>query len=640
MISRPFLIATAGHVDHGKSTLVQALTGTDPDRWAEEQARGITIDLGFAVRQEGARLYALVDVPGHERFVHNMLAGVGCLDAVLLVIAADESIMPQTREHALALHFLQVSHVIVVLSKTDLVDDEMLALVHEELDEWLPAFGWRNAPRVAFAKDDPDALTAVVQQLAEIQKRPMPPEHRARFAVDRVFSAEGSGTVVTGVMERGSLAAEDEVLREDGAEALRIRRLQMHGASVNRVEERGRAALNLTRVHVREIHRGHLLTQAPAPYASKWLLVRLSLFSDAWAPSNKHKFHLHFLSRRQLARLLWCEGDLAMLALDDPAGFWLADRGLIRDHSPLTIVAGFEVLHPYPPLAKRRAVLSRLKPDTLPTLSRPIDKHTFLAWWRWVGPLEPSLIERTHLWRLLGVTVPTDWLAAWKAVETHRWVTQAFWRESRTALTRLLQTLHEQHPYRPWLDRQVCLAAARTADILPALLPLLLTELETDGLIRTRGDRLQLTAFSPSWQEDDLRRLATFLAALDPGTGILDVRRLKERKQTMDIEQWLHREGYLVWLTTDLMMDVAKIHQIKKVLATQFPEDGLTVQTLKALFGFSRKPAIPLLEWMDHAGWTRREGEFRHWLNPEQTPPNLSPTLADLQTSTKTAPKP
>ncbi|CAM2008550.1 selenocysteine-specific translation elongation factor [Acanthopleuribacter pedis] len=630
MTPTPLLIATAGHVDHGKSALVHSLTGTDPDRWAEEQQRGITIDLGFAARVEGTRLYSFVDVPGHERFVHNMLAGVGCLDAALLVIAADESIMPQTREHALALHFLRVPHVIIVLTKVDLVDEEMLALVHEELDDWLPDFGWEKAPRLGFSKVQPETHQRLRQVLGEVPKRSGRPHGQARFAVDRVFSADGSGTVVTGVMERGVLAVEDELVRDADGEPLRVRRIQMHGAEVDQVSERGRAALNLTRIHYRDAHRGDLLTAAPAPYPSKFLLVRLTDFDPDWAPGIKHRLHLHFLSRRQQARLLWREGSLAMLALEQPAGYWLFDRGLIRDHSPLAIVAGFEVLHPNPAHTKRRAVRDRLATTEIPLLATPTDAITFAAWWRWIAALENAVIEQAHVHRLWGLRVPVEWAADWVVLDARHWVTRDLWQQTKTRFHELLARHHQQHSYRTWLDRETCIAAAKAAGMAPELLPKTISSLEARGILTVAGDRLRLTDFKPGWRPEDRRRLEAFLAAWDPENGTLDLRHLKHaRKQTADIEQWLHRIGCLVWLTPDLMIDVAKLHAVKQRMAADHGDTPLTVQTLKASFGFSRKLAIPLLEWMDHAGWTRREDTHRVWLHPSLAPPTR--TLAMIR---------
>ncbi len=612
----PFLVATAGHVDHGKSALVQALTGTNPDRWAEEKARGITIDLGFAACRHRDRTYSFVDVPGHERFVHNMLAGVGCLDAALLVIAADESIMPQTREHAIALHFLRVPRVVVILSKVDSVDADMLALVHEELDAWLPQFGWDNAPRVPFSKHQPATCSEVLAALAALPKTPPTIGEVARFAVDRVFAADGAGTVVTGVMTRGALVAEDPLWLARDEAPLRLRRLQIHGTEVTQVPERSRAALNLARIHYSALHRGDTLTAQPAPYLTKFLLVRLTLFVEDWSPGPKHQCHLHFLSRHRLARLLWRHDGLAMLALDQPADFWVMDRGLLRDQSPLTLVAGFEVIHPYPPESKRRALLRRLT-GALPASSN--GAVWFRQWWHWAQGLEPSVVlTRSQILRLWGRGPSAEDVADWVALDSECWVTKAVWKNAEVLVLQVLEEAHRTAPFRAWLDWQSIAATLHQQGLAPLLLDRVSAALHQQAQIYVSGDRVGLVGRQPVWSLSDRRRLAQFLSAYDAASGVLDVRLLgRARKQTADLELWLHRSGCLVWLSPDLMIAAETLYQIQHRLAQDLDRDGLTVQQLKAWFGLSRKTAIPLLEWMDHNGWTRREGDHRLWLQPD-----------------------
>lgn len=627
-MTQPFLVATAGHVDHGKSALVQALTGTNPDRWAEEKVRGITIDLGFAACRHENRTYAFVDVPGHERFVHNMLAGVGCLDAALLVIAADESVMPQTREHATALHFLRVPRVVVILSKVDCVDAEMLALVHEELDAWLPQFGWDEAARVPFSKHQPATCTAVLAALAKLPKTAPAVGQVTRFAVDRVFAADGAGTVVTGVTTRGALATEEPLWLSRDDTPLRLRRLQIHGAEVTQVPERSRAAINLARIHYSALRRGDTLTSQPAPYTTKFLLVRLTLFDEDWAPGPKHRFHLHFLSRHVQARLLWRQDDLAMLALDQPADFWVLDRGLLRDLSPLTLVAGFEVMHPHPPESKRRAVLRRLT-GVLPADTN--NKDWGCRWWRWAQKLAPSVITRTLVLRWWGRAPSAADVADWVALDADHWVTQARWSEAEVLVLQVLEAGHREAPYRAWLDWQNISATLQKKGLTDLLLERICAGLQQRAQIYIRADRVGLCGREPRWSLADRRRLAQFLSAYDAVSGVLDIRLLaRARKQTADLEHWLHRCGYFVWLSPDLMIAAETLYRIQHRLARDLDERGLSVQQLKAWFGFSRKTAIPLLEWMDHAGWTRREGDVRLWLQPDLVAPDPAWAMAPL----------
>lgn len=271
----PILIATAGHVDHGKSTLVQTLTDTDPDRWAEEKERGITIDLGYAHMQLEDRTFSFVDVPGHEKFIHNMLAGIGSIDAVLFVIAADESIMPQTREHALALRYLDVEQIAVVLTKVDLVDEDLLELLDLELAEWLEEQGWADVPVARFSSKQPETHTAVLDLLSAFNKKVPLAGQAFRMSVDRVFTSPGSGTVVTGTVDRGSLSLADEVVIQPHGASSRIRQIQLHGERVEQVGPHSRAALNLGDMHYKDMGRGDTIYRSLAPENHRRLLVRL-----------------------------------------------------------------------------------------------------------------------------------------------------------------------------------------------------------------------------------------------------------------------------------------------------------------------------------------------------------------------------
>ena len=390
----PLLIATAGHVDHGKSTLVRSLTGVDPDRWAEEKARGITIDLGYAHMTHGARTYSFVDVPGHEKFIHNMLAGIGSIDGVLMIIAADESIMPQTREHARALAFLGVPNVAVVLTKTDLVDEELLDLVHMEVDEFCAEFGWQDAPRVGFSARRAETAEAVLSVLAGFEKQDRDPRGSARLSVDRVFTSPGSGTVVTGTTERGTVRRGDKLTLLPGEVTVRVRQLQQHGVEVEEVGPHARAALNLSGAHYKDIHRGDQLHGGLEPLPSTTLLVRLTRFEQDWSPSAKHQIHFHHLAARLMGRLLWSQDDLAAVALEQPYAFQALDKGLIRDGSPTRVLAGFEVLHPRLHPAKRGKVRH--------LLDDPPAAGDLLAWQRWFLAHQKEGTDLNQLRRLCG----------------------------------------------------------------------------------------------------------------------------------------------------------------------------------------------------------------------------------------------
>ncbi|NCC31971.1 MAG: selenocysteine-specific translation elongation factor, partial [Chloroflexia bacterium] len=287
-----FVVGTAGHVDHGKSTLVKALTGIDPDRWEEEQRRQMTIDLGFAwLTLPSGRRVSVVDVPGHERFIKNMLAGVGGLDAALLIIAADESLMPQTREHLAILDLLDVRHGVVVLTKADLVDAEWLALVREEVTSELAGTSLAEAPLVAVSAQTGAGLDQLRQTLEQVLQS-LPPRAKAdgipRLPVDRSFTIGGFGTVVTGTLRDGPLRVGDEVVVLPSGLTGRIRGLQIHYDKVEVVAPGTRVAVNLAGIHHSEVKRGDVLVPPGALQPTRLIDLHLRVLPDAPGPLEQN----------------------------------------------------------------------------------------------------------------------------------------------------------------------------------------------------------------------------------------------------------------------------------------------------------------------------------------------------------------
>ncbi len=363
--ARPFVLGTAGHVDHGKSTLVQALTGIDPDRLAEEKARAMTIDLGFAwLTLPSGREVSIVDVPGHERFIKNMLAGVGGIDAALLVIAADEGPMPQTDEHLAILDLLQVQHGLVVLTKADLVDDEWLDLVHEEVRERIASTALRDAPVVpvsAVTGAGLDGLRTAIDRVLDAVPPPLS-AGRPRLPIDRVFTVAGFGTVVTGTLVGGELATGQELRLLPANQPVRVRGLQAHKTSVARVQPGSRVAANLGGVAVNEIRRGDVLAPAGGLAPSLRLDVRLALLPAAEVELTQNDAIDLFIGASELParvtlldrdRLAPGEAGLVQLRLSASVAVLKGDRFIVRRPSPSQTIGGGEVLDPAPVRHKR-----------------------------------------------------------------------------------------------------------------------------------------------------------------------------------------------------------------------------------------------------------------------------------------------
>src|SRR5215472_12680124 len=370
---KSIIIGTAGHIDHGKTALVKALTGIDADRLEEEKRRGITIDLGFAhlemTAANGEKLrLGFIDVPGHERFVRNMLAGVGGIDLVLLVIAADESIKPQTREHFEICRLLSIPRGITVITKSDLVDEETLSVVRLEIEDFVRGSFLDSArsPMVAVSSLKGAGLEELKHEIARLAAEIPARDSDAlfRLPIDRVFVMKGFGAVVTGTLIAGKIGKEEEVEVFPARKRVRVRGVQVHGASAEQATAGQRTALNLAGVQVEELERGMTLAAPGQLGASQKFEVQISLLKDAKALKDRARVHLHAFASETIAEVTLHEGSalkpggmaLAQLRVADPLLLLPGDRAILRQFSPVITIGGAVVLDAFP--------LPRQKKDT------------------------------------------------------------------------------------------------------------------------------------------------------------------------------------------------------------------------------------------------------------------------------------
>jgi selenocysteine-specific elongation factor len=374
---RHIVIGTAGHIDHGKSTLVQALTGIDPDRLKEEKARGITIDLGFAHCQIGETRIAFVDVPGHERFVRNMLAGATGIDAVVLVVAADESVMPQTREHFAICRLLGVGAGVVALTKCDAADDELIAIARAEVRELIAGSFLEGAAIVEVSAKTGRGLDALRDALVQVAATQAPARARdaegpMRLPIDRAFSMKGFGTVVTGTLVSGSVRVEDEIDLLPAGRRVRVRGLQVHGERVRDAHSGQRVAANLDGVETAEIQRGDLLATPDAFALTSTCDVTLDLLAEAKPLTHDTRVRVHHGTREALARISLVDPRMApgsrahaRMRLEAPMIMTRGDRFVLRAYSPMVTIGGGSVLDPHPPRSALRTPTARARFTTL-----------------------------------------------------------------------------------------------------------------------------------------------------------------------------------------------------------------------------------------------------------------------------------
>jgi selenocysteine-specific elongation factor len=649
------VIGTAGHVDHGKSALVLALTGTDPDRLAEEKARGMTIDLGFAwTTLPSGREVGFVDVPGHERFVHNMLAGVGGVDCALFVVDASEGWRPQSAEHLAILDLLGIATGVVALSKVDLVDSVTSDLVAAEVRARLAGTSLAAAAIVATAAPAGlglDELRAALDNA--LDGVPGPPDRgRPRLAVDRVFSVRGSGTVVTGTLTGGMLSADLEAELLPAGRRVRIRALQSHGRPVKRAAPARRLAVNLAGVATDQVERGDVLV-LPGQWAPTGVAdCRLRCLAGAPAPLRAHGAYLLYAGTAETAVRLQPidahevrpgETALVRLHLKRPLVLDVLEPVVVRDSGRDETVGGGRVLDPFPlgqvhgtaarvrrteELEAREAAVSEAATREAPGREAPGRRGTAredggrTALER-VGLLERVLAERGptplgDLPRLVGAGPATVDRMLAAAVEARQAVrsrslawSEAGWRAAETAVLEAVARHHRDEPLAPGLPAQTARQVVEGgAEVVEALLAD--GRLVLDGpAVRLRGHGVRL---DPR-QQAVRTRVETALA--EGGTAVLGEADLARLGADRRLIAALVRQGVLVAVAPGLYLGGTVLEQAVATLRRTFPEGRtFTAAEAKEALGTTRKTAIPLLEHLDRRGVTLRFGDKRRLASP------------------------
>jgi selenocysteine-specific elongation factor len=612
------IIGTAGHIDHGKTALVRALTGIDTDRLEEEKRRGISIDLGFAhLALEPGIDCGLVDVPGHERFVKNMLAGVGGIDLVLLVIASDESVKPQTREHFDICRLLGITRGIVVLTKCDLVDSDLLELVKLEAAEFVAGSFLEKAPMVAVSSVTGEGLGALKSEIARLVKAIPRRSGEAlfRLPIDRAFSMRGFGAVVTGTMAAGSVQLEQEVEVLPIGRKVRVRGVQVHGKQVDRAFAGQRTALNLTGIDHSELHRGMALAEAGKFSATKTVDAVVDLLPSAKPLKHRAPVHFHAGTAELEAevRLIGMKQiepgtqAFARIALREPSLLLPGDRFILRMFSPVVTIAGGVILDPTPPrkLLGSETRLQVLHRGTLAERLRLLTEESK------AGLGIAALVQRTGLpEKALLPAIPSSgiiWLA------DHSWAIGKDRLEAIKALIqRNLSAFHKQNALQPGLSKEDL--RSRVLGDAPSFL--MDAVLKMTPAVTAQGELLRLTSHKLALKGDEEQALEKITSAF--AAAGLQVPASQEVLKSCGVDatrarsllQILLREKRLVKITDDLLFHPDAIATLRGLLASR-KGSRFGVPEFKDWTGVSRKYAIPLLEFLDRERVTRREGDTR-----------------------------
>jgi selenocysteine-specific elongation factor len=624
------VVGTAGHIDHGKTSLVRALTGIDTDRLPEEKARGITIDLGFAFLEEPDGLtIEIVDVPGHERFVKNMLAGAGGIDLVMLVIAADEGVMPQTREHFAICSLLHVKAGLVVLTKTDLVDRDWLELVQDDVATLVRGTFLEGAPIVAASAKTNEGLEALRATLVSLARAvtDRSTDQLPRLPIDRVFTVKGFGTVVTGTLMTGRLATDDRVEVYPKSLQAKIRGLQTHGHPVDDASAGQRTAINLQGIERTAIERGDLVGLPGTLVTSLLVDGTFELLKDAPRPvKSRDRVRVHAGTSEIMARVLLVdraelapgETAFARFRLEAPLVAIPGDRFVVRSYSPMVTIGGGTLLDVAPPRFKRKApaliahlkLLERGAPDEV------VEEHVRNA--GIAGARATALSGRvafgpTELREALGRLLSSGRLLA---VDRDWYVHPESAARIRALAIAALEEFHRQHPLRPGMSREELRGRAGAVD--ERVFSHIFAALEAEGLVRGERDKVRLAAHEVRLSSAQQRVVdgveAEFLRAdaAPPSPEEALAHAGVTGDEEHELFQVLVASRRLLRVKESLYFHAKSLESIQTRLVDLLRDrKEIGPADIKDLLGISRKYAIPLLEHFDARGVTRRVGEKR-----------------------------
>jgi len=628
--SKHVIIGTAGHIDHGKSSLVEALTGTNPDRLEEEKRRGITIDLGFAFLKLGDVNFGFVDVPGHERFVRNMLAGAGGIDIVLLVVAADESIKPQTREHFDICRLLGIPRGLVAITKSDLVDAEMLDLVRLEVDEFVRGSFLEGAPVVPVSARTGAGLDTFKQELLRVAQATPAKDLKRHFRlpIDRSFATKGFGTVVTGTLISGSVKIDDEIEIYPLGKRVRVRGLHSGGKAIDRAVAGQRTAVNLSGVDHTEVQRGMVLGAPGVFEPTRKLDARITLLASARPLKNRAQAHFHQGSAEAVAEIILLEGDelapgqsaLAQLRLDNPVVVLSEDRFILRQFSPVVTIGGGVVIDARARRHRRDDEEAREFLETLETGSRE-DLLAALAEAMPRGLLRVSARARTG-WLESEIRESAAKLGSQKRLrilgeQPFTMASTEALEECGVALREAVEKFHAANPLLPGIPKQEL--RGRAGNPRPELYEAALADLTRAGAIAVSGGLVQRAGRAIALSAEEARAKELIEKEFEragltvPGVSAVLAKLPVEAARAQKILQILIREGTLVKVAEDFVFHRTAVAGLRDLIAKYRKERGdrITVVAFKDVAGVSRKYAIPLLEFLDREHVTRRVGDER-----------------------------
>lgn len=629
---KQIVLGTAGHIDHGKTSLIKALTDIDTDRLKEEKERGITIDLGFAfLNLDHDTQLGIIDVPGHERFVKNMLAGVGGIDLVVLVIAADEGVMPQTREHLAICELLRVREGFVALTKIDMVEPDWLELVQEDTAEFLQGTFLAGKPIIPVSSKTGAGVAALRAALQDVCRRltPRSTSGPLRLPIDRVFTIRGFGVVVTGTLFSGSLHPEDRVEILPSTLTARVRSLQVHNQPVTEASAGQRTAVNLQGLEKAELQRGNVVVTPGRFLAAYMLDVSLMVLPDAARPlKHRARVRFHIGTSEIMGRVVLLDRNevqpgeevFAQLRLEEPAAAAAQDRFVIRSYSPMVTIGGGVILDTLPAKHRRNRpqVLAQLETLRDGSAAEALTVHLFNADYaglQWADLLRRSSLDEATLRDLVaslqaqGIGIAVDDSPPWL-------LHHAQYAKARDQVLYLVETFHRANPLRPAMFTEEL--RSKFPGMQDKVFAAILQDLATSGDLEVSRDKVKLAqhtvTLSPERQAmvDALEQLFLQAQYQPPSADEALATQKSAKAEDRALLQVLVDQQKLVRLKGDLFYHRQVLDDIEQRLRTYLGQhQEITAGEFRDLLHISRKYAIPLLEHFDNQRVTMRTGDKR-----------------------------
>ena len=627
----PFIVGTAGHIDHGKTSLVKALTGQDTDRLKEEKERGISIELGFAYLDlaDGTRA-GVVDVPGHERFIRTMLAGAHGMDLVLFTVAADDGVMPQTVEHLDILHLLGVSRAIFVITKTDLATTARVAEVESAIRRLAAGTSLEGSPVVPFSSATGEGLERLRTEIARVLRSidRAPPSGYFRLPVDRVFVLQGHGLVVTGTALQGEVRAGDRVRCLPGGQLLRIRSVQVHGEPVSVATWGQRVALNVSGQERSSLERGHVLCDERLTLTSERFDASLEVRPTADAINGHQRVRIHIGTAERLGKLVVLgshdsaepgRAAFCQIVPAEPLHALRGDHFIVRDETAQRTLGGGVVLHPSPHVHRRGEPQLEARLHILQAGDPAAIAELFL------DEREEFVSTITPLYQLLNLRAEEAaerlrGAAAVKVVPLDGddfFTTERKWKALKEALVSALREFHTAHPLEPGRDMEE-LREKLLPGVAPKMFRAFVEALEAENAVGRQGNLLRLPAHRVSLRDED-RQVAeqiTRLLGVNPLapadlTQIAREARI-DRARLTQVLRVLEREHAVVRVAPDIYFLSESVEDVKRIVREELSDRAdITPAMFRDRLGITRKHAIPLLEYLDREGVTVRSGNTR-----------------------------